>query len=153
MEKFIGLQPKTYSHLKDNNDEGRKAKGTKRYVMKRELKFKIIKMLKVISNFKYNKLFRKERNWCRLPTRLKTRQRFKSERHNAFTEEINKITLSSNDDKRIQSIDSAELMPVLQNAWYFRFLKKWLFKEKTVPVQHFWLRNMTDLVIYFIRNA
>ena len=39
---------------------------------------------------------------------LKTQQRFKSERHNAFTEETNKIALSSNDDKRIQSIDSIE---------------------------------------------
>ena len=32
---------------------------------------------------------------------LKTQQRFKSERHNDFTEEFTKITLSSNDDKRI----------------------------------------------------
>ena len=38
----------------------------------------------------------------------KTQQRFKSERHNVFTEEINKIALSSNDDKRMQSIDSIE---------------------------------------------
>ena len=37
---------------------------------------------------------------------LKRQQRFKSERHNAFTEEINKIVLSSNDDKRMQSISS-----------------------------------------------
>ena len=29
---------------------------------------------------------------------LKTQQRFKSERHNVFTEEINKIVLSSDDD-------------------------------------------------------
>ena len=34
----------------------------------------------------------------------KIQQRFKSERHNAFTEEIRKIAWSSNDDKRIQSI-------------------------------------------------
>ena len=39
---------------------------------------------------------------------LETQQRFKSERHNVFTEEINKIALSSNDDKRMQSIDSIE---------------------------------------------
>ena len=39
---------------------------------------------------------------------LKTQQRFKSEKHNVFTEEINKIALSSNDDKIIQSIDSIE---------------------------------------------
>ena len=33
-------------------------------------------------------------------------QRFKSEWRNVLTEEINKIALSSNDDKRIQLIDS-----------------------------------------------
>ena len=30
---------------------------------------------------------------------LETQQRFKSEKRKVFTEEINKITLSSNDDK------------------------------------------------------
>ena len=39
---------------------------------------------------------------------LKTQRRFKSERNIFFTEEINKIALSSNDDKRMQSIDSIE---------------------------------------------
>ena len=39
---------------------------------------------------------------------LKIQQRFESERHNVFTEGINKIALSSNDDKRMQSIDSIE---------------------------------------------
>ena len=39
---------------------------------------------------------------------LKTQQRFKSERHNVFTEESNKIALSSNVDKRMQSTDSME---------------------------------------------
>ena len=38
----------------------------------------------------------------------KTQQRFKNKWHNIFTEEINKIALSSNDDKRMQSIDSIE---------------------------------------------
>ena len=32
----------------------------------------------------------------------------KSERHNAVTEEINKISLRSNDDKRMQPIHSIE---------------------------------------------
>ena len=35
-------------------------------------------------------------------------QLFKCERKNNFTEKINKIALSSNDDKRVQSIDSIE---------------------------------------------
>ena len=38
---------------------------------------------------------------------LKAQQRFKSERHNVFTEEIQKTT--SNDDKRIQTIDLIEI--------------------------------------------
>ena len=39
---------------------------------------------------------------------LKTQQRFKSERHNIFTEEINETALNSNDDERMQSIHSIE---------------------------------------------
>ena len=39
---------------------------------------------------------------------LKTQEKFKSERHNVFTEKINKTALSSNDDKTMQSIHSIE---------------------------------------------
>ena len=39
---------------------------------------------------------------------LKTQQRFKSERHNIFNKKINKIALSSNYYRRMQSIDSIE---------------------------------------------
>ena len=38
----------------------------------------------------------------------KTQQGFKSERHNVFTEVINKIALSSSSDKRIKSTDLIE---------------------------------------------
>ena len=38
---------------------------------------------------------------------LKSQQRFKREK-NLFTEEVNRVALSANDDKRIQSIDSIE---------------------------------------------
>ena len=40
---------------------------------------------------------------------LKTQQRFRSEKYNVFTEEIDKISLSSNDDKRMHSIESIEI--------------------------------------------
>ena len=36
-------------------------------------------------------------------TILKSQQRFKSEAHSVYTEEVNKIALSSNDDKRLQT--------------------------------------------------
>ena len=39
---------------------------------------------------------------------MKTQQIFESERHNVVTEAVNKICLSSNDDKWMQSIDSIE---------------------------------------------
>ena len=39
---------------------------------------------------------------------FKTWRRFKSDRHNVFTEQIIKISASSNDDKRIQLINSIE---------------------------------------------
>ena len=40
---------------------------------------------------------------------LKTLLRFKSEKHIVFTEETNKIALSSNNDEIIQSIDSIKI--------------------------------------------
>ena len=40
MKKFVGLTAKTYSYLKDNNDEDKKAKGTKKCVIKINLKLR-----------------------------------------------------------------------------------------------------------------
>ena len=39
---------------------------------------------------------------------LKIQHRFKSERHYVFTDEINKIALNYNDEKRMQSIHTRE---------------------------------------------
>ena len=39
MKELVGLRAKAYSYLKENNDEDKKAKGTKKCVIKRELKF------------------------------------------------------------------------------------------------------------------
>ena len=39
MKEFAGLRAKTYSYLKDNNDEDKKAKGTKKCIIKRKLIF------------------------------------------------------------------------------------------------------------------
>ena len=62
-----------------------------------------------------NKIFRKEKfnvdnlqEFVKNKLILKTQQRFKSKRHDDFTEEINKIALSSNDDERKESVDSTE---------------------------------------------
>ena len=42
---------------------------------------------------------------------LKSQQRFKSDHHKMYTEEVNKITLSSDDDKRLQTFDKIETYP------------------------------------------
>ena len=39
MKEFVGLVAKTYSYWKDNNDEDKNAKGTKKCIIKRKLKF------------------------------------------------------------------------------------------------------------------
>ena len=36
---------------------------------------------------------------------LKSKRRFKSDYHEVYTDEVNKITLSSNDDKILQTLD------------------------------------------------
>ena len=48
---------------------------------------------------------------------LKSQQRFKSHHHNVYTEQINKIALSSNDDKRLQTSDRIKTYPYGTNAF------------------------------------
>ena len=86
--EFVGLRAKTYAYLMDDDSEHKKAKGTKKCVIKRILKFTDYKNCQ--SNDKII---------------LKSQQRFKSDCHNVCTEQINKIALSSNDDKRLQTFD------------------------------------------------
>ena len=105
-------------YLKDNNDKNKKAKGTKTCVIIRKLIFQYYKKLfRSISNWKWNKPFRKNtidvdshnkfiKNNKLIWRKIKKVLEVKSV--NVFTEEINKIALSSNDDKRMQSIDSIE---------------------------------------------
>ena len=50
-------------------------------------------------------------------TRLKLQQIFKSDDHNVYTEQINKIALSSNDDKRLQTFDKIITYPHGTNAF------------------------------------
>ena len=47
---------------------------------------------------------------------LKSQQRFKSNHHKVYTEEANKIALSSNDDKRLQTLDKIATYPYGTNA-------------------------------------
>ena len=46
----------------------------------------------------------------------RSQQRFKSYNHDVYTEEVNKIALSSNDDKRLQIFDKITTYPYGTNA-------------------------------------
>ena len=54
---------------------------------------------------------------------LKSQQRFKSDHHNVYTEQTNKIALSSNDDKRLQTFDKITTCPHGTNA--FKNVRWW----------------------------
>ena len=84
----------------DDNNEKKKAKGIKECVIKCRLMFE---------NYK-DSLFNNK-------TILKSQLRFKSDHHNVYTEEVNKIALSSNDDKRLQTFDRVTTYPYGTNAF------------------------------------
>ena len=86
--EFVTLRPKTYSYLTDDGKEDKKGKEAKKCVIKRMVKF---------NNYKN----------CLLKDKaiLKSQQRFISKKHDVYTENINKIALRNNDDKRIVSSD------------------------------------------------
>ena len=92
MAEFVA--PKTYSYLMDDGNTDKNAKGTKKCVIKRILKFNDYE--NCLMNYKVI---------------LKSQQRFKSELHKVYTEEVNKIALSSNDDKRLQTFDRITSYP------------------------------------------
>ena len=94
MTECVALRPKVYSYLTVDGNSDKKAKGTKKYVIKRILKF---------SDYKN----------CLLDNEivLKSKQRLKNEAHNVYTEKINKIALSSEDDKRLQTFDRITSYP------------------------------------------
>ena len=100
MKGFCALRAKTYAYLMDDDGERKKAKKTKKCVIKRRPMFQ---------NYKYS-LFNNE-------TILKSQLRFKNDHHNVYTEEVNKIALNSNDDKRLQTFDRITTYPYGTNAF------------------------------------
>ena len=50
-------------------------------------------------------------------TILKSQLRFKSDHHDVYTEEVNKISLSSNDDKRLEPFNRVKTYPYGTNAF------------------------------------
>ena len=95
MSKFFALRPKTYSYKLDNSDfEGKNAKCAKKYVIKNKITLK-----NYVDTLFHNKKL------------IRPKQRFRSYNHMVYTEKINKIAVSANDDKRIQASDKITTYP------------------------------------------
>ena len=100
LKEFCVLRAKTYAYLMDNDSKKKKVKGTKKCIIKRRIMFE---------NYK-DSLFNNN-------TILRSQLRFKSDLHNVYTEEVNKIALNSNDDKRLQTHDRITTYPYGTNAF------------------------------------
>ena len=65
---------------------------------------------------------------------LRSQQRFKSDHHEVYTDEVNKIALSSNNNMRLQTFDRVARYPYGTNAFKVYESKmvmiKYLFFEK-----------------------
>src|SRR6185436_9387240 len=79
----IGLRSKMYSIKLDNNEETKKAKGVKKYVIKKNLKHEC-----------YDKILTSGKNMF---SKMKM---IRSQKHRVYTLEQNKVSLSAYVDKR-----------------------------------------------------
>ena len=92
MTEFVGFRPKTYLYLM--NDDNTDKKAMKKCVLKNK-DFSLV----IINFLLNNKII------------LKSQQRFKSEAHDVYTENINKTALSINDERRLQTSDRISRYP------------------------------------------
>ena len=72
---------------------------------------------------------------------LKLQQRFKGDCHIVYTEQINKIALSSNDNKRLQTFDKITTYPCGTNAFK-------VCESEMMMVRSLMLENYTDSPFY-----
>ena len=96
--EFVAFRPKAYAYLDDYGNDHKKVKGTKKCAIKQKLQ-----------NSK-DCLFNNKNVY-------RSQQRFKSYNHDVYTEEVNKIVLSANDDKRLQIFDRIATYPYETNAF------------------------------------
>ena len=83
IKEFIGLKSKMYSIKLDDDKESKKAKGVKTYVIKKDLKHEYYDNMLASGKNMYSKI-----------------QLIQSMKHQLYTLEMNKVSLSAYDDKR-----------------------------------------------------
>ena len=67
-------------------------------------------------------------------------ERFKSYNHDVYTEEVNKIALCNNDDKRIQTYDGITTYPYGTNAFK-------LCKSEMLMVKELFFENYNEILL------
>ena len=123
MKEFCAFKAKTYLYLMHDDIEVKKCKGTKKCVIKREI------MFEYYTDCLFNdKII------------LKLQQRFKSDHHKVYTEEVNKIALSSNDDKRLQTHDKITTYPYGTNAFK-------VCESEMLMVKDLFFENYNEIVL------
>ena len=100
MIELVALRARAYTYSKEDGSEHKKAEGTKKCIIKRKLMFE---------NYR-DSLFNSK-------IIMQSQLRFKSDHHNVHPEEINKIALNSDDDKRIPAFDKVTTYPYDTNAF------------------------------------
>ena len=100
MKEFAALREKAYAYLMEDGSKHKKAKGTKKRMIRLELMFQIYK-----DSLFSDKIILKSQQW------------FKGDHHKVYREEVNKIALSSNDDKRLQTFHKVTTYPCGTNAF------------------------------------
>ena len=124
MKEFYALRAKTYSYLMNDNCEVKTSKGTKKCIIKRGTMFE-----------NYANCL------CNDKIILKSQQTFKSDHHKVYTEEVNKITLNSDDDKRLQTFDRIETCPYGTNAFK-------VCESEMMVVRDLFVEKYVDCLIY-----
>ena len=120
---MTALRVKAYAYLMEDDNEHKKAKGTQKCIIKREL---------IFENYRES-LFNDK-------IILKSQQRFISDHHRVYTDEVNKIALSSNDDKRLHAFDSVTTYPYGTNA--FKVCEsEMMVKKKAIPIKLYYNKN------------
>ena len=105
MKEFCGLRAKTYAYLLNDDSANEKVKEANKSVIKRELLFR-----------NYADCLFKDK------IILKSQQRFKSDYHDLYTEQINKTALSSNFNKELQTFN--KIATYLHGINAFKFCER-----------------------------
>ena len=125
MTEFVALRAKAYAYLMEDGSEHKKTKGTKKCVIKRGLMFE-----NYIDSLFHDKII------------LKSQQRFKIDRSKVYKEEVSKIALSSNDDKRLQRFHKITSHPYGINAFNVR-------ESEFMIVRDIFVKNYADCPFYY----